>query len=66
MTALWLMKLSDDEWAKVGNEVREYGIELARKLGSVPKQRQLNDDEWDTQNAINEQDWCQTMKGTDR
>ncbi len=62
MTALWLMKLSDEKWDNIISEVREYGIDLARKLGPVQKPRQLNDDEWDHQNAINEQEWCLPMK----
>ena len=66
MTALWLMNLSEDEWANITNEVRECGLKLAREMGPVQKQRVLNDDEWDHQNAIDEQEWCQTTKGTDK
>jgi len=66
LTALWLTEISDEKWAEIIEEVREYGLKLARKMGPVQKQRVLNDDEWDHQNAIDEKDWCQTTKGTGR
>jgi hypothetical protein len=58
MTALWLMKLSDEKWDDIISEVREYGIKLAREMGPVQKQRALSDDEWENQNARDENDWC--------